>query len=156
MLKDDGRVVQIYYRAVVIRVNGTTEVDVVVVFRTELHFEPYFSSTVKSMTHLSNTKLFSISIILDCIFLKEIISFHLSSADALTTHSSASQVVPVVKNPPANSRDIRDMGSVTGLGRSPGVGHGNPFQYSCLENSTVRGAWQVKVLRVAKSWRRLK
>ena len=103
------------------------------------------------MTHLSNTKLFSIFIIVDCIFLKEIISFHLSSADALITHSSASQVVPVVKNPHANSRDIRDMGLVTGLGRSPGGGHGNPLQYSCMENPADRGAWQVKVLRVAKS-----
>ena len=39
-----------------------------------------------------------------------------------------------VKNPPANSGDIRDMGSIPGLGRSPGEGHGNPLQYSCLKN----------------------
>ena len=44
-----------------------------------------------------------------------------------------SQVVPVVKNPIANTRDARDVGSVLGLGRSPGGGNGNPFQYSCLE-----------------------
>ena len=41
---------------------------------------------------------------------------------------------PVVKNPPANSEDIRDTGSIPRFGRSPGGGHGNPLQYSCLEN----------------------
>ena len=46
----------------------------------------------------------------------------------------ASQVALVVKNPPANAGDVRDMGSIPGLGRFPGGGHGNPFQYSCLEN----------------------
>ena len=49
------------------------------------------------------------------------------------THRRASQVAPVVKNLPANAGDIRDKGSIPGLGRSPG-GHGNPLQYSCLEN----------------------
>ena len=47
----------------------------------------------------------------------------------------------VVKNPPANAGDIRDVGSIPGLGRSLGGGHGNPLQYSCLENSVDRGAW---------------
>ena len=47
----------------------------------------------------------------------------------------------VVKNPPTNSGDIRDMGSIPGLGRSPGGGHGNPLQYSFLENSMDRGTW---------------
>ena len=51
----------------------------------------------------------------------------------------ASQVALVVKNPPANAGDIRDVGSVPGLGRSPGGGHGNPLQYSCLENPKDRG-----------------
>ena len=46
----------------------------------------------------------------------------------------ASQVVLVVKNPPANAGDLRNSGSIPGLGRSPGGGHGNPFQHSCLEN----------------------
>ena len=45
-----------------------------------------------------------------------------------------SQVVLVVKNLPPNSGDIRDMGSIPGLERYPGGGHGNPLQYSCLEN----------------------
>ena len=52
----------------------------------------------------------------------------------------ASQVALVVKNPPANAGDSREAGSMPGLGRSPGVGNGNPLQYSCLENSTDRGA----------------
>ena len=48
----------------------------------------------------------------------------------------ASQVALVVKNPPANAEDVRGMGSVPGVGRSLGGGHGNPLQYSCLENLT--------------------
>ena len=61
-----------------------------------------------------------------------------------------SQVVVVVKNPPANAGDIRDMGSIPGLGRSRGGGHGNPFQYSCLENPLDRGASQATDHRVTK------
>ena len=57
----------------------------------------------------------------------------------------------VVKNPPANSEDIRDAGSLPALRRSPGGGHGNPLQYSCLENSMDRGVWQIMVHGVAKS-----
>ena len=47
-----------------------------------------------------------------------------------------------VKNLPANAGDVRDMGSVPGLERSLGVEHGNPLQYSCLENHMGRGAWR--------------
>ena len=50
----------------------------------------------------------------------------------------------MVKNLPANAEDVRDMGSIPGLGRSPGGGHGNPLQYSCLENPMGRGAWQLQ------------
>ena len=52
-----------------------------------------------------------------------------------------SQVALVVKNPPANAGDVRDAGLVPGLGRSLGGGHGNPLQYSCLENPMDRAAW---------------
>ena len=62
--------------------------------------------------------------------------------------SQASQVALVIKNLPANAREVRDAGSDPGLGRSPGGGHGNPFQYSCLENPTDRGAWQATVHRL--------
>ena len=55
----------------------------------------------------------------------------------------ASQVALVVKNLPAGSGDIRDVGSVPGLGRSPGGGFGNPLQYSYPENAMDRGAWWV-------------
>ena len=51
----------------------------------------------------------------------------------------------VLKNPPAHGGDARDAGSIPGLGRSPGVGKGNPLQYSCLENSMDRGAWRATV-----------
>ena len=47
--------------------------------------------------------------------------------------------------------DVRDEGSIPGSGRSPGGGHGNPLQYSCLENLMDRGAWWATFLRVAKS-----
>ena len=57
----------------------------------------------------------------------------------------------MVKNPSVNARDLGDSGSISGLGRSPGGGHGNPLQYSCLENPMDRGAWWVTVQRVAKS-----
>ena len=57
----------------------------------------------------------------------------------------------VVKNPPANPGDIRDVGLIPGSGRSHGEGNGNPLQYSCLGNSTDRGAWQVTVHGIAKS-----
>ena len=56
-------------------------------------------------------------------------------------HRRASQVALVVKNPSANAGDVRDKGSIPGLGGFPGGGHGNPLQYSCLENPMDRGAW---------------
>ena len=52
----------------------------------------------------------------------------------------ASQALLVVKNPPANAGDARDVGLIPGSGRFPGGGHGNPLQYSCLENPMDRGA----------------
>ena len=64
--------------------------------------------------------------------------------------SRASQVALMVKNPPANAGEVRDVGSI--LGRYPGGGHGKPSQYSCLENPMDREAWQVIVQRVSKSW----
>ena len=51
----------------------------------------------------------------------------------------------MVKNLLANTRDIRDAGSIPGLGSSPGGEHGNPLQYSCLENYMGKGAWQAMV-----------
>ena len=64
----------------------------------------------------------------------------------------ASQVVLVVKNPPAKARDLGDTDSIPGLGRSPGRGHGNPFQYSRLENPMDRGTLQTSVHGVEQSW----
>ena len=69
----------------------------------------------------------------------------------ICTYIWASQVVLVVKNPPANAGDVKDTGSTPRLGRSPGGGHGNPLQYSCRENLMDRGAWWATVHRVAKS-----
>ena len=64
----------------------------------------------------------------------------------------ASQVALVVQNLSANAGDIRDIGSIPGWGRSPGEGHVNPLQYLCLQNPMNRGAWQIMVHRVTKSW----
>ena len=61
----------------------------------------------------------------------------------------------VVKNPPANAGDARDEGSIPGSGRSPGGGHENPHQRSCLENPVDRGAWRAVVHGVAKGRTRL-
>ena len=60
-----------------------------------------------------------------------------------------------VKNLPANAGGIRDVGSVPGSGRFPEEGHGNPLQYSCVENSLDRGAWWATVHGVAKNQTRL-
>ena len=57
----------------------------------------------------------------------------------------------MVKNPPSSAGDIRDAGSVTGSGRSPGGGNGNPFHYSCLENPMDRGGWRAAICGVAES-----
>ena len=61
----------------------------------------------------------------------------------------------MVKNPPANAGDLRDTGLIPGSGRSPGGGHGNPLQYSCLENLMDRGAQWATVHGVTQSLTRL-
>ena len=58
----------------------------------------------------------------------------------------------MLKNPPPDAGDVGNTGSVPGWERCPGGGHGNPLQYSCLENPMDRGAWWATVQRVAKSW----
>ena len=66
------------------------------------------------------------------------------------------QVALVVKNPPANAGNAKDPGMIPGSGRYPGGGHGNPLQYSCLENPMDRGACGVTVHSIAKSQTQLK
>ena len=68
----------------------------------------------------------------------------------------ASQVVLVVKNLPAKAGDMSDAGLIPGSERSPGGGHGNPFQYSCLETPRDRGSWQAPVHGIPKSQTQLK
>ena len=70
---------------------------------------------------------------------------HHSLLGTLIAHCWASHMVLVVKNLPANAGGIRDVSSVPGSGRSPGGGHGNPLQYSCLESPLDRGAWRAAV-----------
>ena len=82
---------------------------------------------------------------------------HLGSCSQITKlklkslQCQASQVVLVVKNLPANTEDIRDMGSIPGLGRSPREGNSNPLWYTCLRNPKVREAWWATVNEAAKS-----
>ena len=57
----------------------------------------------------------------------------------------------VVKNPPANAGDTRDLSSIPGSGRVPGVGNGKPLQHSCLKSPTDRGAWRPPAHKVAES-----
>ena len=64
----------------------------------------------------------------------------------------ASQVALVEKNLSASVGDVRDLGLIPGLERSPGGGHGNSLQCSCLKNPMDRGAWWATVHRVAQSW----
>ena len=85
----------------------------------------------------------------------KLIMLHLTIDGFLCTIRT-SQVALVVKNPPANSGDIRDTASIPGLGRSPGGGHGNSLQFSCLENPMDRRAWWATVYGVPKSWTWLK
>ena len=62
----------------------------------------------------------------------------------------------VVKNTTVSAGDLRAVGSIPGSGRFPGKGHGNPLQYSCLENLMDRGDWRATVHRVSQSQTRLK
>ena len=76
----------------------------------------------------------------------------LGSSDKVLGPRSGFPGGAVVRNLPANAGATGDVRSIPGLGRSPGVGNGNPLQYSCLENPMIRGAWWATVHGVAKSW----
>ena len=62
----------------------------------------------------------------------------------------------MVNNLSAKAGDKKEMGSIPGSERFPGIGNGNPLQYSCLENPVDRGAWRATVYRVAKGWTQLR
>ena len=69
----------------------------------------------------------------------------------MSSSNGASQVAQWQKNLPANAGNTGDAGLIPGSGRSPGGGHGNPLQYSCLENPMDRGAWQATAHGLIKS-----
>ena len=81
---------------------------------------------------------------------------HIANYLAGFIHIRASQVMSVVKNLPASAGGVKDTGLILGWESSPGGGHGNPLQYSCLENSVDRGVWWATVYRVVNSWTWLK
>ena len=74
--------------------------------------------------------------------------------DSLPLSHQGSQAALVIKNSAANAGDVRDMGSIPGWARAPGM-YGNSFQCSGLENRMHGGAWWATVQRVAKSWTQL-
>ena len=79
-------------------------------------------------------------------------SLQIGNGFPISTKSElASWVALGVKNLSASAGDVRDSGLISGLGRSPGGGHGNPLQYSCLENPMDRGAWRATFHGVAES-----
>ena len=88
--------------------------------------------------------------------LREIVKDREASVSAVLGVTRDSQVALVVRHPLANAGGVGDLGLISGLGRSPGGGHGNPFQYSCLENPMDRGAWQATIHSVAKDLTQLK
>ena len=89
---------------------------------------------------------------------KRNIHTHNTNCELAYTHMDVrnSQVAMVVKNPPASAGDLRDTGPIPGWVRSPGRRHGNPLQYSCLENHMDRGPQQAIVHRITKSQTQLK
>ena len=96
-----------------------------------------------------NTGVGTLSL-LQCIFLTQELNQGLLQCRWILYQLSY-QGRPAVKNPPANAGEKRDLGSISGLGRSPGGEHSNPLQCSCLENPRERGAWWVIVHGVTKS-----
>ena len=79
-------------------------------------------------------------------WLQEFLILEPKLLESLTTEMGLSEVVQVVKNSPTNVADARHVSSIPGLGRSPGGGHGNSLQYSCLEKPMDGGAWWATVL----------
>ena len=76
---------------------------------------------------------------------------HLNMSHHICQRFRPSKEIGSGKNPPANAGDMRDTGLISWLRRSSGGGHGNPLQFSCLENPIDRGAWKAIVYGVTKS-----
>ena len=117
-------------------------------------FQICFSSFTQILSKLTSQEVFLYHSTYNLLWSLQF--FPVSHLYYLCIACGASQVVLVVKNPPANAGDIRDADSFPGSGRSPGGGNGNTLQYSSLENPKGRGTWWVTVRRVAKSQTRLK
>ena len=111
------------------------------------------ASPISLVSHEEHITLFQYFFFLQDFFsLQSSHIFHL----LYVTNNHSRQVSQVVKNPPANEGAARDARLIPELGRSPGGGNGNPLQYSCVGNAIDRGAWQIIVYGVAKSWIQLK
>ena len=106
------------------------------------------SPSGQSSLHLHIELILSLHLMLSMQFMLSLYSHGRSESPLV-----ASQLVLVIKNVPVQ---VRRASSIPGLGRCPGGGHGNPLQYSCLENPMDREAWLATVQKVSKSWTRLK
>ena len=80
-----------------------------------------------------------------------VVGFLLTTISSCHVNNGLPRWHELVENLPASAGDVRDLGSISGLGRSHGEGYGNPFQYSYLESTMDRGAWWAIVHRVSKS-----
>ena len=118
-----------------------------------LGFSTTFATSCESTTLHFFKIIFYLIDILTYVRLRDIWRIHQWCFDTLT---QVSWVALMVKNPLANTGDLRHVGSTPGSGRSPGGEHGNPLWCSCLENPMNGGAWRATVHRVAKNWTRLK
>ena len=136
-------------------------------FRQRLYLSCISSVFLIKMQSSFFTSLFLLMSVLSVVFFQAALGFHLWSSPFL--HFSVSLRGKsflwvakglaiggtVVKNPLANAEGTRDWGSISGLGRSLGVGNCSPLQYSCLGNPTDTGAWRAAVYGGAESWTRL-
>ena len=121
-----------------------------VTYKLQLHFS---SGSWQASSHLGFcTSLATLGRGMLCFIKMWIFRAAIALFATINTCDGASQVVPVVKNLPANAGDLRDTGSTPGSGRTSEGRYGNPFQYSCLENPMDRGAWWATVHRAAQSW----
>ena len=136
--------------------------DVTILFFWMLKFKPAFSLSSSTLIKrlLGSFSLFAVKSGTICISEGDISPGNLDSSlwfiqpwhfTWCTLHVEASQVVLVVNSLPANAWDLRDAGSISGAGRCPGGGDGNPLQCSCLENPMHGEDWWAMVHRVTKS-----
>ena len=116
------------------------------------HLDCIYSTSVYYTIYIPHTHVWFVSVYMCvCVCIHTHTRIYIYTYTHIYSIQWASQVAQVVKNPSTNAGDKRDASSIPGLGRSPGVGNGNPLQYSCLENSMDRKGWWATVHGAAES-----